>query len=101
MSDDVTPVLFRADTENGTTYITAVFPTDPGTNDFGTMSCYAHIGQHGSCSLGWYRETRAAKPEEYEPLKRELEAKPYKYKFKIYRRIQPWMRGARCKALQP
>lgn len=35
--------------------------------------CYAHIGQHGTCSPIYQRESRPATPEEYDPLKRELE----------------------------
>ncbi len=60
-------------------------------------TCYAHVGQHSGCSMGWYHKTRAAKPEEYADLQRELESAPYGYRFKIYNRIQPWMRTARFK----
>jgi len=55
------------------------------------MSCFAHIGQHSACDLGWYNQTRPATPEEYADLKRELESAPYGYKLKIYHRMQ---RGA-------
>lgn len=67
------PVIFRK--KRGKQYegeITAVFPTVPGTNDLWTMTCYAHIGQHGSCSWGWYRSTIPAKPEDYKDLLAEL-----------------------------
>jgi len=85
---DETPVIFRADGENGQTYITAVFPTIPADNEGYKMSCYAHVGQHSACDFGWYNQTRAAKPAEYADLKRELESAPYGYRLKVYRRMQ-------------
>jgi hypothetical protein len=59
------------------------------------MSCFAHVGQHSGCSLDWYHTTRAAKPEEYASLQRELEAAPYGYRLKVYSRFQRWMHDAR------
>lgn len=38
--------------------------------------CYAHIGQHGTCYDGMEKRKRAT-PEQYEPLKREMEALGY------------------------
>lgn len=61
------PILFRKESDDS---ITAVFPTIPGSP--GMMSCYAHLGQHSSCSLVWYRGTRPARPEEYADLLTEL-----------------------------
>lgn len=52
--------------------VTAVFPSEAGTRDPNTATCYAHVGQHGACSRDWYRTTRAATLEEYAPLLREL-----------------------------
>lgn len=97
MSEEITPIIFRVcDGE-----VTAIFPTEPGTSDIGTASCYAHVGQHGSCSLDWYNSrTRSARPEDYASLKRELEAAPYRYRLKVYRRIQPWMHRARREELR-
>ena len=37
------------------------------------LNCYAHAGQHGTCCPEILRNCRRAKPEEYLPLKRELE----------------------------
>ena len=37
------------------------------------LNCYAHVGQHGTCCPKIPRNCRRAKPEEYLPLKRELE----------------------------
>jgi len=89
-----TPVVFRVARSEGpgdsmAARITAVFPTIAADHDGRTMSCYAHLGQHGGCTWEWYHTTRAAKPEEYADLKRELESAPYGYRLKVYRRIQP------------
>src|ERR1700743_2740281 len=92
---DSTPVVFRADREGGHLWITAVFPCEPFDYEGYKMSCYAHIGQHGGCSQEWYNATRAARPEEYAELKAALESAPYGYRFKVYSRMQPWMRKAR------
>lgn len=101
--DDITPVLFRrprANREFELDGVTAVFPCEPGTNDSATMSCYAHIGQHGSCSLGWYNTTRQATPAEYADLKRELESAPYGYRLKVYTRMPRNARDERRKSLE-
>lgn len=90
--DNETPVLFRAARDAGQTYITAVFPCEPADYRSTNMGAYAHVGQHCSCSRQWYNTTRAAKPEEYESLVRELEGAPYGYRLKVYKRMQPWMR---------
>lgn len=37
------------------------------------LDCYAHVGQHGTCCPEILWNCRRAKPEEYLPLKRELE----------------------------
>jgi hypothetical protein len=93
-----TPVVFRAERSGKFKGdVTAVFPCDPADSNGYEMTCYAHIGQHSGCSLGWYHTTRAAKPEEYADLKKELESAPYGYRLKVYSRIQPWMREARSK----
>lgn len=90
-----TPVVFRAQREAGELWITAVFPCEPADLDGYKMTCYAHVGQHGACDQGWLRRTRAAKPAEYADLQCELESAPFGYRFKVYKRIQPWMRDAR------
>lgn len=84
---DETPVLFRAE-RTKELEVTAVFPTLASDNHGHSMQCYAHIGQHSGCSFDWYNGTRAAKPEEYAALKRELEAAPYGYRLKVYSRMQ-------------
>lgn len=76
-SPPIVRVLFRRDREGE---ITACFPDDD-------MTCYTHIGQHSGYSLEWYlTDTKAATPEEYEPLKRELEAAPYNYRLQVIQR---------------
>jgi hypothetical protein len=69
------PVIFRRprskrDFENDG--VTAVFPTEPHDVSGRFMTCYAHVGQHGSCSWDWYHTTRPATPEEYADLLKEL-----------------------------
>lgn len=98
-SNDMTPVIFRA-TRSGLFkgVVTAVFPCDAGDVAGDTISCFEHIGQHSACSTEWYNATRAAKPDEYAGLIKELEGNPYHYRLKVYQRIQPWMRNMRREA---
>lgn len=60
------PVIFRK-VDND---VTAFFPTEVW--GYQTMPCYAHVGQHGGASFGWYNVTRAASPDEYADLLAEL-----------------------------
>lgn len=67
------PVIFRADKAGDFKGdITAVFPTLPGTSEPYSATCYAHVGQHGTCRRAWYNTTRAAMPDEFADLLREL-----------------------------
>lgn len=90
-----TPVIFRIERRKGGD-VTAVFPCEPHNMSGRDMTCYAHVGQHGACSFGWFAQGahRLAKPAEYAELKRELESAPYVYRLKVYRRLQRWMRDA-------
>src|ERR1700760_3682255 len=84
-----TPVVFRvhpSPKEHGSEVI-AVFPCEPADMDGQTMTCYAHVGQHGACSQDWYNQTRPARPEEYADLKAELESAPYSYRLRVYDKI--------------
>jgi hypothetical protein len=85
--ENETPVIFRAQREAGTLWITAVFPCEPATLQGDTFTIYQHVGQHGAGSYGWYQRTRAATPAEYADLKRELESAPYGYRLKVYKRM--------------
>ena len=70
-----TVVVFRKDIRDN--QIVAVFPQLPW-GPPGEMSCYVHVGQHSSCHISWYFEhTKPATPEEYAPLKAELESIGY------------------------
>jgi hypothetical protein len=74
----IVPVLFRVDFDGNATEVNAVFPTLPGsTRDPELMTCYAHVGQHSSCSLDWFELTKAARPYQYADLKAELERLGY------------------------
>ena len=72
-----TNVIFR--TEKSGPFkgeVTAVLTDEgqPTFNHSGTTDCYAELGQHSICHVDWYlTRTRAAKPEEYASLKKELE----------------------------
>lgn len=81
MTEAPTKVLFRKDKSGE---ITAVFPEI--NEGRGLVACYAHLGQHSSCSRPWYFETKPAKPDEYAPLKRELEGAPYHYRLQVISR---------------
>lgn len=80
MTRPALPVIFRAEwndsEKTGNVHVTAVFPTLPGTSAPWTATCYAHVGQHGTCSRDWYagrqHGQRPATPAEYADLLREL-----------------------------
>lgn len=97
---DETIVIFRAERSGQFKGdVTAVFPCEPATDEY-DMTCYAHVGQHSGCSRRWYNTTRAATPDEYAALKRELESAPYGYRLRIFKRLQPWFRDARRAAMR-
>lgn len=74
-----TVVLFRRDDDGD---ITAVMPFEEGSPNM--MTCYAHVGQHSSCDIGWVTEdTFAAAEDEYRSLHKELTSEPFNYKFLI------------------
>lgn len=77
----------RKEPEGRAAEITAVFPSECGTDEY-DMTCYAHVGQHSSCSRGWYNKTRAAKPEEYVDLLTELRGIYYpEYTLRVVHRM--------------
>lgn len=95
-AEPVTPVLFRIDRSGERREVTAVFPAEPGRFSAGRFyTCYAHLGQHGSCSHDWYvTRTRPATPSEYADLKRELESAPYGYRLQVCQRMTAAHRAA-------
>ena len=86
------PVLFRKDISGD---VTAIFPTLPWDRTGDHMACYSHVGQHSSCSVGWYNQTSAASPDEYAALKAELEGAPFNYRFDVRSRISRAMHETR------
>lgn len=77
---DAENVIFKREPNEYTdeTDILAVFPDSieqPG--DEGRILTYSHVGQHGYASLEYLEELEDATPEEYEPLKEELEGQGY------------------------
>lgn len=74
------PVIFRVESDAtaatrrgpGRGYVTAVFPTEPGTPDPWSFTVYAHVGQHSTASKAWYYATKAARPDEFADLLAEL-----------------------------
>jgi hypothetical protein len=66
------PVIFRAEKSGEAKgAVTAVFPC--GDEGRGQFTVYAHLGQHSTGTMAWYlQRTRAAKPEEYASLLKEL-----------------------------
>lgn len=73
MTPSKTRVIFRVDKSGDwKNAITAVFVDLIETCDDDRL-CYERIGQHGTCSIGWVKEsTRPAKPHEYKALSKEL-----------------------------
>jgi len=73
---DKTKVIFRVFKDGGD--VIAIFPEDPATLDPYTCNSYQHLGQHGACNpTGLIAVTTAAKPEQYQDLKEELESIGY------------------------
>jgi hypothetical protein len=96
---DITPVIFRVWPKSEGGDVIALFPTIPYDRRGYECQSYQHVGQHGGADCaGVIRRTRAAKPEEYAALKRELESPPFEYKLKVYAREARGLREARMKA---
>lgn len=66
--DDYTKVVFLQ--EDGG--VLAVFPE---TRHINTLTCYAHVGQHGSASVEYVKKLKPA--DDYTELKKELESIGY------------------------
>lgn len=74
-----TPVIFRKWKDTGD--IMALFPYDLGTDDPYTCSSYEHVGQHSAADPHHcIQATTPCTPDEYAPLKAELESLGYKLK---------------------
>ena len=81
---EVTRVIFRVLEGE----VIAIFPDDPGTNDWWTCCSYMHAGQHASTDKGIVQFTKLATPEQYQPLYEELE-KQIGYKLKVMKKWPP------------
>lgn len=74
---DTTLVIFRRFPAGD---VVALFPLEPATFSGWECSSYQTIGQHAAASPDLTHSTKAAKPSEYAPLKRELERIGYTLK---------------------
>ena len=88
------PVMFRMDKSGEHREVTAVFPTEPASRNPGSISIYAHNGQHGEGTRDWMTSrTRPATPAEYASLLHELrgiyEHGPDAVKLRIVKRSPP------------
>lgn len=73
-TEPATIVLFRMEGDSPV----AFFPELPATYHDDSMVCYAHLGQHGAASPVYVSRLKKATPEQYAPLKAELESIGYK-----------------------
>lgn len=66
----------------------AIFPYEGRWTRYGyCVGCYQHVGQHYDANYDWVMSsTVPAQPEQFEPLKKELE-QWYGYNFRIMRRM--------------
>jgi hypothetical protein len=82
--DPIVDVIFRKYRDGN---VIALFPGLGGDMDGATCSSYMRIGQHGAAHLSHVmRTTLPAEEKEYAALKRELESKPFEYKFNVIKR---------------
>ena len=71
-----TSVVFLIhNTDNQHSDLFAFFPKIVEQNS--VYMCYARNGQHSPCHIDYARESRLATPEEYDPLREELESLGY------------------------
>ena len=77
MKEHPVKVLFRIGRRKGSEVL-AIFPAIPHNRSGSECMVYEHNGQHGSCDYIHVRNTtRQATPEEFAPLKKELESIGY------------------------
>jgi hypothetical protein len=69
-SEELTKVVFKKFPEGD---VIAIFP-DEVADPHGNLMSYMHVGQHGACSPEQLHLLDDATPEEYAPLKKELES---------------------------
>ena len=76
-----TRVIFKMDGENCIAFLLNV-PANPG-----NLMSYAHVGQHGEASLGYFYELPLATEEQFKDLHEELES--IGYRLYVRCRLQP------------
>ena len=77
-----TVVIFRKFKDGS---VIAIMPGIQASNNYHVES-YMHIGQHSACDISVVQLTKLASPDEYAPLKAEMES--LGYDFKVKTRIQ-------------
>ena len=83
---EVTKVIFKKAYDHYIKewYVVAFLPG--ATASPGNVMYYEHCGQHGECVYDFYLSCKRASPEEYAPLKKEME-NCFGYNFKVVRKI--------------
>jgi hypothetical protein len=84
--EPVTPVVFRKWPKSEGGGVIALFPDEEERS--GMIGSYESMGGHGAASRGLVFSTKAAKPDEYASLKRELESAPYNYNLRVLSRVR-------------
>ncbi len=95
------PVMIRVEKGRGKGAhiddLTAVFPTEPGTNEADSMLCYARLGEHSACNSAWVRfDTRNATKAEAAPMLRLLRGRDYKNLVVVKRLINSYYKTRRA-----
>lgn len=78
-----TIVIFRKFPLSEGGEIVALFPCEAWDSNPNHCASYMHNGQHGGACISLIKDTKRAKQEEYEPLKKELESLGYSLDVKM------------------
>ena len=85
--EPLTVVVFRVERAKRGGGVVAFFPELPADTGGRFITCYAHVGQHGSADWNYVTtRTRPATPAEYGPLAHELEGIGYRLAVRKRRR---------------
>ena len=57
--------------------LVAIFPTEPGTNDPWSMTCYSTVGEHSSCHTSYMLATKPATKEQVQAMLQVLKGRGY------------------------
>lgn len=91
-----TKVIFRKFRSGGD--VVALFPEVPADSQFGHCLSYSQAGQHSAASVDLSHVTDPAKPEDYAPLKAELER--IGYDLEVRQKVTRQMDAARREAMK-